>query len=70
LLSQEENKQRRKEELDFLEERRDWGTLIEAIRKQRMVVKYKKTVGACSFNVGYLVLRRNDIRQKNAAQGS
>ncbi|MCI58566.1 hypothetical protein A2U01_0079821, partial [Trifolium medium] len=68
-LSQEENVESLREELDLSDEARDWVILTEVVIKQRMTTKYNKKVSPRRFNIGDLVLRRVDIGLKNAAQG-
>ncbi|CAJ2666983.1 unnamed protein product [Trifolium pratense] len=65
-LEGEDNHEMLREELDLLEELRDGAALREAILKQKIAKRHDKRVVKREFDVGTLVLRRN---QKDSREG-
>ncbi|PNX68129.1 hypothetical protein L195_g055999, partial [Trifolium pratense] len=65
-LEGEDNHETLREELDLLEELRDGAALREATLKQKIAKRHDKKVIKREFDVGTLVLRRN---QKDSHEG-
>ncbi|CAJ2637852.1 unnamed protein product [Trifolium pratense] len=65
-LEREDNHEMLREELDLLEELRDGAALREATLKQKIAKRHDKKVIKREFDVGTLVLRRN---QKDSREG-
>ncbi|MCH88632.1 hypothetical protein A2U01_0009523 [Trifolium medium] len=69
LLQQGENSQSIREELNFLEETRNYASLTGAAVKKATTTKYNKKVKLKDFLLRDLVLRRANMGGKNARDG-
>jgi hypothetical protein len=64
-----DNQERLREELDLVDEVREFARLTEMSRKQRVAQRYNARVVKHEFTIGDLVLRRASIGLKNAKDG-